>query len=116
MRPATAPSSSPFSHSNYGDQRPLNSALNGPILVANLPFPASYGHVLDECSRPAGPEANLAFRHVLTAATPLLEGLIALLELRFSRVRLRNDGGSSTSMPGPSRSTTTSPTTAAIQP
>jgi hypothetical protein len=82
-----------LSHSNYGDQRPLASALSGPILVANLPFPSSYGHVLNDVL-PAllAHEANPAFQHVLTAGTPLLEGLIALLELRFSRVRLLHDG------------------------
>jgi capsular polysaccharide biosynthesis protein len=93
VRPAHGTLELCLSHSNYGDQRPLDSALSGPILVANLPFAASYGHVFNDVL-PAllAHEANPAFRHVLTAATPLLEGLIALLELRFSRVRLLHDG------------------------
>jgi len=82
-----------LSHSNYGDPRPLDSALSGPILVANLPFAASYGHVLNDVL-PAllALETDPNFRHVLTAGTPLLEGLIAFLELRFKRLRLLHDG------------------------
>lgn len=93
VRPAHGTLELCLSHSNYGDPRPRESALSGAILVANLPFPASYGHVLNDVL-PAllAHEANPAFRHVLTAGTPLLDGLVAFLDLRFSRVRLLHHG------------------------
>ena len=92
VRPANGTLELCLSHPIYGDQPHLASALTGPILVANIPFPDSYGHVYnDVLSALLALEADPAYHHVITASTPLLAGLIDFLGLTFHRVRLVHD-------------------------